>query len=132
MIAQKLKNNTTLIDLDFSGNNFTMEDSRQIQEYLKRNKALYDAERLKEWRERKLMRGEDEQLRKMYLAENASKEQAIIEEEAKEIREAELNEKWQKFMLENEIQKQQIIQQLVEASALRKNKGKGKKKKKKK
>ena len=36
-------------------------------------------------------------------------------------------------MLENEIQKQQIIQQLVEASALRKNKGKkGKKGKKKK
>ena len=35
--------------------------------------------------------------------ENANKEQAIIEEEAREIREAELNEKWQKFMLENEI-----------------------------
>jgi len=30
MIATKLKNNTTLIDLDFSCNNFTMEDSRQI------------------------------------------------------------------------------------------------------
>lgn len=71
---------------------------------------MYDAERLKEWRERKSMRAEDEQLRKMYLTENAAKEQAIMEEEAKEIREAELNEKWQKFMLENEIQKQQIIQ----------------------
>ena len=55
------------------------------------------------------MRSEDEQLRKMFLAENAAKVQEIIEEEAKEIREAELNEKWQKFMLENEIQKQQII-----------------------
>ena len=56
-----------------------------------------------------------------------------MDEEAKEIREAELNEKWQKFMLENEIQKQQIIQQLVEASLLRKSKGKkGKKGKKKK
>lgn len=52
------------------------------------------------------MRGEDENLRKMYMGENANKEQALIEEEAREIREAELNEKWQKFMLENEIQKQ--------------------------
>lgn len=64
-----------------------MEDSRQIQQYLIRNKALFDAERLKEWRERKIMRYEDEQLRKMYMAENANKEQAIIEEEAREIRE---------------------------------------------
>ena len=110
MIATKLKNNTSLIDLDFSCNNFTMEDSRQIQEYLVRNKAIYDAERLKEWKERKIMRNEDEHLRKMYMTENANKEQAIMEEEAREIREAELNEKWQKFMLENEIQKQQIIQ----------------------
>ena len=103
MFADKLQNNFTLIDLDFSNNNFTMEDSRQIQEYLKRNKAIYDAERVKEWRERKYMRGEDEKLRKMYMGENANREQAIIEEEAREIREAELNEKWQKFMLENEI-----------------------------
>ena len=94
MFREKLKTNYTLIDFDFSGNNFTMEDSREIQVYLKRNKALYDSERLKEWRERKYMRAEDEKLRKMYLAENANKEQAIMEEEAREIREAELNEKW--------------------------------------
>ena len=59
-----------------------------------------------------------------------------MEDEAKEIRENELNEKWKKFMLETEIEKQQIIQQLTEAAALRgnkkkkgKGKGKGKKKK---
>lgn len=133
LFREKLEHNYTLIDFDFSNNNFTLEDSREIQLYLKRNKALYDGERLKEWKERKDMRGEDEQLRKMYLQENSAKEQFIMEEEAREVREAELNEKWQKFMLENEIQKQQIIQQLVEASALRKNKGKkGKKGKKKK
>jgi hypothetical protein len=61
---------------------------------------------LKEWRERKLMRAEDEALRKMYLAESSQKEQTRMEEEAREIREAELNEKWKKFMLENEIEKQ--------------------------
>ena len=71
--------------------------------YLKRNKALYDAERVKEWKERKDMREEDENLRKMYMGENANKEQDVMEEEAREIREAELNEKWQKFMLESEI-----------------------------
>jgi len=73
MISTKLKNNTSLTDLDFSCNNFTMEDSRQIQEYLVRNKALYDVERLKEWRERKIMRKEDEHLRQMYMTENANK-----------------------------------------------------------
>lgn len=56
-----------MIDLDFSMNNFNIEDSRAIQEYLRRNKALYDAERLKEWKERKLMRYEDQKLKELYL-----------------------------------------------------------------
>ena len=50
-----------------------------------------------------------------------------MEEEAGEIREMELNEKWKKFMLETELEKQQIIAQLMEASLLRNAKG-GKKK----
>lgn len=105
MFREKLENNHTLIDFDFSGNNFNMDDSRTIQLYLKRNKAMFDGERVKEWKERKNMRAEDEKLRKMYMEENATREQMVMDEEAKEIREAELNEKWQKFMLENEIQK---------------------------
>ena len=32
-----------------------------------------------------------------------------MEEESKEIREAELNEKWKKFMIENEIEKKKLI-----------------------
>ena len=55
------------------------------------------------------MRGEDEALREMYLAENARKEQGRMEEEASEVREAELDEKWKKYMLETEIEKQQLI-----------------------
>ena len=35
---------------------------------------MYDAERLKEWKERKLMRADDEKLRSLYLEENAKKE----------------------------------------------------------
>jgi len=42
-----------------------------------------------------------------------------MEEEAREIREKELEQKWKKFMLETEIEKQQIIQQLTEAAVLR-------------
>ena len=34
-----------------------------------RNKAEYDAERLKEWRERKLMNDEDVRLKNLYLDE---------------------------------------------------------------
>jgi len=34
---------------------------------LRRNKAQYDEQRIKEWRERKMMRTEDQQLTKFYL-----------------------------------------------------------------
>jgi hypothetical protein len=66
---------------------------------------MYDAERLKEWKERKLMRHEDEKLKELYLQEQSAKENARMQEEAREIRETELNEKWKKFMLETEIDK---------------------------
>ena len=132
MFREKLENNYTLIDFDFSMNNFSPQDSRAIQDFLTRNKQLYDAERLKEWNERKLMREDDEKMKELFLQEQSKKEQERMEEEAREIREAELNEKWKKFMLETEIEKQQIIQQLQEAAVLRQSKGKkGKKKKKK-
>ena len=51
------------------------------------------------------MLSEDEQLKELYLQENSKKEQARMEEEAKEVRESELNEKWRKLMLEQEIEK---------------------------
>ena len=66
---------------------------------------MYDAERLKEWKERKLMRHEDEKLKELYLQEQSAKENTRMQEEAREIRETELNEKWNKFMLETEIDK---------------------------
>ena len=50
-------------------------------------------------------------------------------EEAQLLQEAELDEKWQKHLLETEIEKQNMIQQLMEAAVLRQQKG-GKKKKK--
>lgn len=76
---------------------------------LKANKADYDAERLKEWRERKAMRSEDNALRTKQLKESSENAQAIMEEEAREQRESELNEKWRLKMLETEVEKQQLI-----------------------
>ena len=108
-LREKLEHNYTLIDLDYTMNQFNVDDSRAIQSYLQRNKALYDAERLKEWKERKLMREEDQLLKELFLAEQGQDEQLRMEEEAGEIREMELNEKWKKFMLETELDKQQII-----------------------
>ena len=70
-----------------------------------RNKAAYDAERLKEWQERKIMRATDEKLRELYLKRNSAKEQARMEEEAQVVREAELGEKWKSFLLNTEIEK---------------------------
>ena len=50
-----------------------------------------------------------------------------MEEEAREIRESELNQKWKKFLNETEIEKGQIITQLLEACSMRKKGKKGKK-----
>ena len=87
-------------------NQFSIADSQAIQDMLTSNKADYDAERLKEWRERKSMRGEDNALRTKQLAESSEKAQAMMEEEARETRESELNEKWRMKMLETEVEKQ--------------------------
>lgn len=84
-------------------NQFSIVESRGIQDKLMANKADYDAERLKEWRERKAMRSEDNALRTKQLKENSEKVQAQMEEEAREQRETELNEKWRVKMLETEV-----------------------------
>lgn len=75
------------------------------------------------------MRREDELTKELNLAEQSAIQNERMEEEAREIREAELSDKWKKFMLEQEIEKQQIIQQLTEGAILRGTKGKKKKKK---
>lgn len=55
------------------------------------------------------MKGEDKALREQFLAENSKTEQDRMEEEAREIRESELDEKWQKKMLETQIEKELLI-----------------------
>jgi hypothetical protein len=59
-----------------------------------------------------------------------------MELEAREMREAEIEQKWKKLILETEIEKQMTIQQLMELAEIRgkgkkgKGRGKGKGKKK--
>ena len=65
------------------------------------------------------MRETDEKLRELYLKRQSKKEQTRMEEEAQVVREAELGEKWKSFMLNTEIEKQNLIQQLMEAAVLR-------------
>ena len=120
--------NTDLIDFEFGFNKFTLEQTRTIQDNLRRNKHKYDEDRLREWRERKIMNDEDIRLKNLYLEEQARKEQERMEEEARELREHEIDEQWKKHLLDSEIEKQQLIQQLEEAAKMRAEKGKKKKK----
>lgn len=119
--------NKDLIDFEFGFNKFSLEQIRTIQENLKRNKAQYDQDRLREWKERKLMNDEDVRLKNQYIEEHARKQQEQFEEEARELREREIDEQWRKHLLDSEIEKQQLIQQLEEAAKMRAEKGKKKK-----
>jgi hypothetical protein len=126
--AEATQINTDLIDFEFGFNKFTLEQTRTIQDNLRNNKRKYDEERLREWRERKLMNDEDIRLKNLYLEEQARKEQERMEEEARELREQEIDDQWRKHVLDSEYEKQQLIQQLEEAAKMRAEKGKKKKK----
>lgn len=119
--------NKDLIDFEFGFNKFSLEQIRIIQDNLGRNKRQYDLDRLREWRERKLMNDEDVRLKNQYMDEHARKQQEQFEEESRELREREIDEQWRKHLLDSEIEKQQLIQQLEEAAKMRAEKGKKKK-----
>ncbi len=55
------------------------------------------------------MRDEDQKLQAKYLKEHSKQEQERIEEETKELRESQIEERWKKYILESEIEKQMQI-----------------------
>ena len=55
------------------------------------------------------MRETDLKLRELYLKKDSKKQQTRMEEEAQVVREAELGDKWNNFMLNTEIEKQNLI-----------------------
>jgi hypothetical protein len=88
---------------------------------------MYDAERLKEWRERKLMKNEDERLHALYLKEQSKHEEKRMENETRELREAQIDAKFKKYLQDSAVEKEMVIQQLVELAEIRGSKGKKKK-----
>ena len=73
------------------------------------------------------MNAEDVKLKNLYLEEQSRREQSRFEDEAKDLRDRELDEQWRKYILDSEIERQQLIQQLEEAALIRASKGKKKK-----
>ena len=76
------------------------------------------------------MRQEDEALMMFFLEQQAEERQEANEEEVKSIKIEEVDLKWKALMMANEVEKQQIIEQLMEAAIIRGSKGKKKKGKK--
>ena len=94
---EMLDHNFTLIDFEFGFNGFSIPQIRSIQDKLRRNNKIYEANRLREWKERKSMLAEDQALGSMYLTEQTKKEQDRMEEENKEHREREIDAMWKKY-----------------------------------
>lgn len=60
-LSEAMEVNTTLIYLDIEGNKkMNIHNVRKIQDSLKRNKLVYDEERMKEFLERKRMKREED------------------------------------------------------------------------
>lgn len=66
---------------------------------------MYDVDRLREWKERKLMRIEGEDMKTKNLKDQTHEESKNMEMEQREMRETEIEQKWKKFVLESDIEK---------------------------
>lgn len=66
---------------------------------------MYDVDRLREWKERKLMRIEGEEMKTKNLKDQTHEESKNMEMEQREMRETEIEQKWKKFVLESDIEK---------------------------
>lgn len=131
--VQATEVNTTLISFEFGFNQFLLEQVRAIQENLKRNKAAYDEERFREWKERKQMAEEERSMRILVTAEQTEDMMKEEAEKSRIAREKARDAAWQEFIEESNLEKQRLIMRLEEAAKMRKSrpKKKGKKKKKK-
>lgn len=130
--VESTKENLTLICFEFGFNKFSHDQILEIQEHLVRNKAAYDAERKKEWKERKRMAEEERAMRILVTVEQKDE---IMREEAERsriAREKARDAAWKEFLMESELEKERLIQRLEDAAKMRKSKPKKKRGKKKK
>ena len=98
-LLEAMEINTTLISMDLSENDLSVRDIRQINDYLKRNKKMYDEERLREFRERKMMNEEDTKNKDLIDIEEKKKEQEEIKAKNKQERMAERQKKYAEMVL---------------------------------
>eukprot|EP00356_Strombidium_inclinatum_P016825 CAMPEP_0170505090 /NCGR_PEP_ID=MMETSP0208-20121228/49795_1 /TAXON_ID=197538 /ORGANISM="Strombidium inclinatum, Strain S3" /LENGTH=289 /DNA_ID=CAMNT_0010785713 /DNA_START=176 /DNA_END=1041 /DNA_ORIENTATION=- len=110
-----IENNHGVTCVDYSMNEIDRDDSEAIQTHVISNKEKLDAERFSEWKERKAMFKEFTELKLLFLEESAQKEKSLLEVEAMMETEEEMLGKWQKYLVESELEKKRLIERLEEA-----------------
>ena len=86
-----------------------MDTILDLRKALVRNKAIYDENELRQWRERKLMRNEDEQLNMKNLRDSAKDGKKRMEEEEYEEKERGIAQEWRKKRLDYNMEKNNLI-----------------------
>ncbi len=99
VLVSTMKVNTTLISLEMQDNGLSVKQTREIEKYLMRNKKAYDEERLREFKERKLMHEEDTGTKNLVDIEEKKKEELEIQKKNKEERQAEREKKYAEMVL---------------------------------
>ncbi|CAD8043508.1 unnamed protein product [Paramecium primaurelia] len=126
-LANALRDNTSLICLDITENpKMNLNDVRKCQDYLIRNKKIYDDERYREFQERQRIRNEDQ----TSTIQMQDKEKAITAQEGIEqrmnARRLELEQQWKEELEKEAKIKEKTVHNLMkQAKLLGKKKGKG-------
>lgn len=98
LLVDAMRQNTTLISLEIMGNELPVEQIRDLQDCLNRNKKAYDEERLREFKERKLMNEEDVANKNLLDIESQKKLEAEIQEKNKQARMEEREKKFDEMV----------------------------------
>ncbi len=93
-LVDAMESNRTLISLEITDNGLTVEQIRKLQNCLNRNKKIYDDERLREFKERKLMHEEDTGNKNLIDIEEKKKEESEIQKKNKEQRQTDREKKY--------------------------------------
>eukprot|EP00826_Nyctotherus_ovalis_P034621 TRINITY_DN2900_c0_g1_i5.p2 TRINITY_DN2900_c0_g1~~TRINITY_DN2900_c0_g1_i5.p2 ORF type:complete len:394 (-),score=122.71 TRINITY_DN2900_c0_g1_i5:124-1305(-) len=97
-LVEAMKVNSTLISMDLMENSLTVLDTREIKKCLNRNKKAYDDERLREFKERKMMNEEDLANKNLVDIEEKKKEEEEIQKKNRQQRMEERQTKYAKMV----------------------------------
>ncbi|OMJ65854.1 hypothetical protein SteCoe_37524 [Stentor coeruleus] len=126
LLADALKVNEVIIHFDYRKNGFDLEIVREINQYLQRNKELYDKERMMEWNERKSVHKEDEymEMLEITLQQEHMKKVNIMGREEATKREKEM--RWEEERLKKDIEMKREMDKLMNEAKKRQEAGKKK------